>query len=95
MIKIEKVYQMIWDAVRASIKAGDAIIRIYDTDFSVSSKADNSPLTRADMEAHTIITDILKGTAIPILSEEGKNIEYEERKFWSLFWMVDPLDGTK
>ncbi|MCK4568967.1 MAG: 3'(2'),5'-bisphosphate nucleotidase CysQ [Bacteroidales bacterium] len=84
-----------WEAVKASVEAGKAIMKVYETDFSVSNKSDNSPLTQADMESHAIISMVLDATNIPILSEEGKDIPYSERKDWPVFWLVDPLDGTK
>ena len=59
------------------------------------AKGDSSPLTLADKKAHNKIASILEPTGLPILSEEGKNVPYEERKHWNYFWMVDPLDGTK
>jgi 3'(2'), 5'-bisphosphate nucleotidase len=58
-------------------------------------KGDQSPLTLADKAAHTIITLQLEGTGLPILSEEGSTIRYEDRKNWEYFWLIDPLDGTK
>jgi 3'(2'), 5'-bisphosphate nucleotidase len=78
-------------------KAGNAILAIYDTDFSVYEKADQSPLTEADMASHKVI---VKGLAeltpeIPILSEESADIPYATRSSWSRYWLVDPLDGTK
>ena len=82
-------------AIRAAIEAGKAILKIYDTDFEIETKADHSPLTTADKEAHRIISGYLKETGFPVLSEEGKQLSYEERKKWQQFWMVDPLDGTK
>ncbi len=91
-VSIEKV---MCDATLASVEAGKAILKVYETDFEVENKSDNSPLTRADTEAHNKISAILKASGIPILSEEGKSIPYAERKGWDYFWMVDPLDGTK
>jgi len=91
----------IQDVVAIAKQAGEAIMEIYKKDFEVEFKADESPLTEADKVAHNIIEDGLKqlddenGTQIPVLSEEGKNIPYEERKDWEYFWLVDPLDGTK
>jgi 3'(2'), 5'-bisphosphate nucleotidase len=77
-------------------KAGKAILEIYHSaDFGIEAKADNSPLTLADQAAHQVIVESLKDTPFPMLSEEGKSIEYSERKDWEYFWMVDPLDGTK
>jgi 3'(2'), 5'-bisphosphate nucleotidase len=83
-------------AKKASLTAGEAIMNIYNSaDFGVEMKGDNSPLTKADKAAHQIIFNFLAATNLPILSEEGRNIPYEERKSWEYFWMVDPLDGTK
>lgn len=83
-------------AIVAAIKAGKEILNVYlGTDYGIEIKADETPLTIADKRAHHIIVENLKATNIPILSEEGKTIAYSERKKWKLFWMVDPLDGTK
>jgi 3'(2'), 5'-bisphosphate nucleotidase len=82
-------------AIEASWKAGDEILRVYQSDFDVESKKDNSPLTLADKKSHDIIFKILSETQIPILSEEGKEISYNERQRWPRLWIVDPLDGTK
>lgn len=77
-------------------EAGEAILKIYGTEFSVEQKTDRSPVTAADRISHDIVTGFLrKHYSFPILSEEGKNIPYEERKQWDTFWLVDPLDGTK
>ncbi len=82
-------------AINASIEAGQAILDIYNTEFEVAYKQDQSPLTLADQQAHDIIEGHLKETAIPILSEEGRDISFSERKQWDKLWIVDPLDGTK
>lgn len=82
-------------ALRAAVLAGKAIMEVYRTDFSVDYKSDNSPLTLADRRAHDIITKELTPLKIPVLSEEGKDIPYTERKNWETLWIVDPLDGTK
>jgi len=83
-------------AINASIKAGQVILEVYNSsDFEVQIKSDQSPLTLADREAHNIIMELLTETGIPVLSEEGINIPYNERKKWQRFWLVDPLDGTK
>jgi len=79
-------------------QAGSAIMAIYSTDdFSVEYKDDSSPLTAADRASHEVIMAGLQKhyPEIPILSEEGANTPYEERKNWQKFWLVDPLDGTK
>lgn len=88
------------DLVKIAQKAGDKIVDIYENeDFSktVDFKADNSPLTIADKASHNIIEEELEllDLGIPVLSEEGKIMEYSERKKWKYFWCVDPLDGTK
>lgn len=81
-----------------AINAGAEILNIYSqADFGIEYKEDDSPLTIADQKAHEIIQAGLKELypEIPILSEEGKDISFEERKNWEVFWCVDPLDGTK
>ncbi len=83
-------------AVSATLAAGAKILEVYDSDdFDVSVKGDGSPLTRADRLAHDAIVRGLAASGLPVLSEEGRSIAYEERKGWNSFWMVDPLDGTK
>jgi len=83
-------------ALLAGEEGSAAILQVYNSgSFDVELKGDNSPLTLADKKAHEIISEILKPSGLPILSEEGKNIAYETRKNWDTFWMVDPLDGTK
>lgn len=85
-------------ALRAAREAGDAIMKIYDdpnSDFGIERKADNSPLTIADKRSNEVIMSYLAGTGIPVLSEEGRSIAYEERAAWPTLWVVDPLDGTK
>ncbi len=83
-------------AIEASIKAGKAIIEVYESDdFGIEVKGDKSPLTKADIAADKIIRIFLARTDIPILSEEGKDIPYETRKNWDYLWIVDPIDGTK
>lgn len=83
-------------AIKAAIKAGKIIEDIYiHDDFELEIKQDNSPLTKADKAANTIINNFLKTTPIPIISEENKQTEYDKRKHWDKCWIVDPLDGTK
>ncbi|MBO3699772.1 3'(2'),5'-bisphosphate nucleotidase CysQ [Roseivirga sp. E12] len=83
-------------AKEASLLAGLKIMDIYNSDdFEVALKGDNSPLTKADKAAHNVIMSFLNSTGIPVLSEEGRDITYDERKGWEYLWIVDPLDGTK
>ena len=83
-------------AIKAAIEASKDILTIYQSDdFEIENKKDNSPLTKADKAAHKIISSILQESKIPILSEEGKSIPYETRKYWNKLWIVDPIDGTK
>lgn len=79
-------------------QAGAAILEVYDrADFSVVSKADDSPLTAADLAAHRVIVAALAELApdIPVLSEESDDISFAERSTWTTYFLVDPLDGTK
>jgi 3'(2'), 5'-bisphosphate nucleotidase len=83
-------------AIKASIEAGRAIMKIYDSDdFNIEKKGDNSPLTSADTMANSVINKYLESTEIPIISEENKQLDYQIRKDWDSCWIVDPLDGTK
>lgn len=89
---------MINKIIKISLDAGKKIIEIYNSaDFGVEMKSDNSPLTLADKASHKIIVEGLKKEfpEVPILSEEGRDIPFAERKNWKKFWLVDPLDGTK
>jgi len=83
-------------AKEASLLAGERILQIYNSeDSAVELKGDDSPLTKADKAAHDIIVSQLVPLGIPVLSEEGRDIPYSERKDWEYLWVVDPLDGTK
>ena len=78
--------------------AGQEILAIYETaDFGVEMKADDSPLTRADLAAHHVIVNALgeKFPEIPVLSEESTALDYAVRQQWQRYFLVDPLDGTK
>ncbi len=89
---------MLHTALEAALAASREIMTIYNdpnSDFGIERKADNSPLTRADVAAHRVIASMLADSGVPILSEEGRSIPYEERRGWSALWVVDPIDGTK
>lgn len=86
------------EPVRALAEAaGRAILEIYQTDFGVEHKDDQSPLTAADLAAHRVISEGLRQITPdwPILSEESRHAPFSERASWSRFWLVDPLDGTR
>tara|TARA_R110002096_G_scaffold342165_3_gene535088 strand:+ start:3550 stop:4326 length:777 start_codon:yes stop_codon:yes gene_type:complete len=89
-IKIEEIKDI-------AVKAGAEVLAVYGTEFSVDMKEDKSPLTEADQRANEVIVQALNRLypAIPVISEETKTVDYEERKDWEYFWLVDPLDGTK
>jgi 3'(2'), 5'-bisphosphate nucleotidase len=92
------MHELLPDVKRIAQEAAEVILHIYhEADFRVDVKADTSPLTQADLAAHHhIVTQLQALTpAIPILSEESDGIPYQERRHWSLFWLVDPLDGTR
>ena len=88
--------QLLHKAITAALHAGKAILEIYHSGaFDIEIKGDNSPLTRADTASHNVIMSYLETTGIPVLSEEGRDIPYKERKDWKQLWIVDPIDGTK
>ena len=91
MINIEIILEIASDA-------GDVILDIYKSnDFDEKLKSNHSPLTKADLASNDLIVSRLKELtpSIPILSEEGANIDWHLRKPWSEYWLIDPLDGTK
>ena len=82
-------------AINASIEGGHSIMDVYGSNFQVEKKDDESPLTLADKNCNKVIETYLLKTNIPVLSEEGSEIPFSERRNWEYFWLVDPLDGTK
>jgi 3'(2'), 5'-bisphosphate nucleotidase len=79
-------------------QAGQLVCSIYQRAFEVMNKQDNSVLTEADLVSHTFICDALmkQYPDIPIISEESaETLDYDKRKAWEYFFLVDPLDGTK
>ena len=79
-----------------SVEAGRIILDYYNKNLNITFKADESPLTQADLASNKLITDTIKKITpnIPILSEE-EFIEWDVRKEWKKYWLIDPLDGTK
>ncbi len=82
-------------AIQAAFNGGNAILEVYAGPFDVELKADHSPLTLADRNAHTVIERSLSHTGMPVLSEEGATVPVSDRQRWDRYWLVDPLDGTK
>jgi len=85
------------DVIELARLAGHRIMEIYEKDFSVFEKEDQSPLTEADLISHQTITKKLSEITpdIPVLSEESANEELQNRMSWDRYWLIDPLDGTK
>jgi len=83
--------------VALAVDAGQAILKVYATDFDVQSKDDESPLTQADLASHNRIVAGLQALTpdIPIISEEDGLPAFAERSLWQRYWLIDPLDGTK
>ncbi len=83
--------------VDISCRAGAAILEWYDGDMGITRKADDSPLTKADLASHELINAELAKLwpGIPVLSEESADIPWETRQSWQEYWLVDPLDGTR
>lgn len=83
-------------AFNAAVRAGAEIMKVYNDSggYNIEVKSDNTPLTIADRLAHNKIKEVLGETRIPVLSEEGREMLFDERKNWDMFWLIDPLDGT-
>jgi 3'(2'), 5'-bisphosphate nucleotidase len=94
MSGLSDLVRSIGDIARA---AGEAILEIYRSDFSVETKADASPLTAADLAAQRVIMARLAtlDPQLPVLSEEAKALPWSQRQHWTRYWLVDPLDGTR
>jgi 3'(2'), 5'-bisphosphate nucleotidase len=87
--------ELLHASLATALEAGKTIRLCYDKAIEIEYKADGSPLTEADESAHAIIAGHLAHTGLPIISEEGKMIAYNERQLWDWHWLVDPLDGTR
>jgi 3'(2'), 5'-bisphosphate nucleotidase len=85
------------DVIALASDAAAAILGIYDSEFAVQHKDDDSPLTAADLAAHRCIVEGLARITpeIPVLSEESARLDVAQRRSWTRLWMVDPLDGTR
>ena len=79
-------------AIKAAQEASNVILDIYQKDYNISTKTDNSPVTDADLESNKIINKILSNTKYSILSEE--DVDDQSRLSKDMIWIVDPLDGT-
>jgi len=89
--------RLLTDAIEIARAAGARIMAYYHGEVGVATKADDSPVTQADLDANRLITDRLQERTpeIPIIAEESEIPDYDKRKHWHRFWLVDPLDGTK
>jgi len=84
----EKLYQIVQEC-------GDLLLEYYRSPVSFNTKDDGSPVTQADQHSHDFLVATLpKILPYPVLSEESF-ISYDERKNWDIYWLIDPLDGTK
>lgn len=85
------------DIKQIALEAGKEVLKIYNTNFNIEYKEDNSPLTNADLKANEIICKELRKLYpnIPLMSEENKEVKYEEREGWEYYFCIDPIDGTK
>jgi 3'(2'), 5'-bisphosphate nucleotidase len=97
MIDEQQMKDLMPSLLALSRSAGERILEIYETDFGVEQKTDNSPLTQADLASHHTIVDGLEQLTpeVPVLSEESREIPFATRATWQEYWLVDPLDGTR
>lgn len=96
MISVDKLLNRVIEIAKA---AGTEILPYYlsSKSLDVKLKANNTPVTLADTLAHQVIYQHLRLLTpfVPILSEEGEQIPFAVRQTWPVYWLVDPLDGTK
>ncbi len=89
--------ELLQPVIELAHQAGRAILEVYEGDFAVEEKDDESPLTRADLASHRIIAAGLCELTpeLPLISEEGGLAPFAERSSWGRYWLIDPLDGTR
>ncbi|MFT2092235.1 3'(2'),5'-bisphosphate nucleotidase CysQ [Paraglaciecola sp. 2405UD69-4] len=94
----QDIHELLDIAKQAAVEAGKVVLKIYESgDFTSYQKGDDSPVTTADYKANEIILDILQRETpdIPIMSEETALGSLEQRKAWTRYWLIDPIDGTQ
>ncbi|MCU7834292.1 MAG: 3'(2'),5'-bisphosphate nucleotidase CysQ [gamma proteobacterium symbiont of Taylorina sp.] len=93
----QDLHRLLPEVIELAQQAGQVIMDIYQSDFQINNKSDNTPVTCADLAANEFIVKQLARLSpeIPILSEESTTIPYKERSQWQTYWLVDPLDGTR
>ncbi|MDO6447447.1 3'(2'),5'-bisphosphate nucleotidase CysQ [Colwellia sp. 1_MG-2023] len=92
-----KLEQLLTIALESSKKAGVEVVKHYKRgDYTAEIKEDNSPVTSADIAANDILMAELSRLTpdIPIISEEVGALPLQDRKAWSRYWLLDPIDGT-
>lgn len=94
----EQLQQLLPDVAGIARQAGALVMRMYDLrEYQTYEKADESPVTSADMAANRSIIDALTSLTpdIPILSEESGHVDFQQRRDWPRYWLIDPIDGTQ
>lgn len=96
-LETETTESLTREALALARKAGERIVEVYADEYEVAIKEDETPVTTADMAAHDIILSGLASVEpqLPVLSEESDAIPFSERHQWDMYWLVDPLDGTR
>ncbi|MBV8783433.1 MAG: 3'(2'),5'-bisphosphate nucleotidase CysQ [Gammaproteobacteria bacterium] len=90
--------QLLGPVAAIARRAAQEILAVYGSgSFATTLKEDDSPLTRADTRAHALIAAALAELTpqVPVLSEEGGTAAWAQRRLWTRYWLVDPLDGTR
>jgi len=93
----DTITQLTQQALSIAHEAGQRIVKVYERDYDVAYKDDNTPVTTADLDANNFIVEALESlpNVLPVISEESEQIPYAVRHEWSHYWLVDPLDGTR
>lgn len=93
--ELQSLRELAVDAARQAAHVLLEWVHRSDEQLGIENKGDGSPVSQADLASHAVIAAALKRTGFPVLSEEGESVRWEDRRSWTRYWLVDPLDGTE
>ncbi|TDQ56401.1 3'(2'),5'-bisphosphate nucleotidase [Mesocricetibacter intestinalis] len=94
---MEIASQLLPSVLEIAARAGEHLKEFYRCEVKVRTKADNTPVTEADLFLSRFLIEQLSTLSphLPVLSEENCDIPLERRRHWPSYWLIDPIDGTR